>query len=217
VRPKRTARAVAYYSLKSKVACIFSREVSLVGKCASRQTARPKYDDTSNRTVHARVPSFSAGGTGTHVQELVQGLRRYNCTTHVFSFASDSAAVLYTDDRVRIRDWRPKRFSPLTTLSEVNARGAKSAAEIYSMDRCPHIVHGHSYLAQGAAEATRDLFRVPLISTVHGLVKSIYRRLGTPPPEALTRSEAALCHRSDYLITVSKAMRQDIQDSYMFF
>src|SRR5258708_25805336 len=113
-------------------------------------------------------PPFSLGGTGTHVQELVQGLKRYNCTTHVFSYASDSAAVLYTGDPgTHFVTGGLSGSRPLTRLSELNAKGAKAAAETYSMDRCPHIVHGHSCLAQGAAEATRDLFRVPLISTVH--------------------------------------------------
>ncbi len=161
-------------------------------------------------------PPFALGGTGTHVEELVQGLKKFDCETHVFSYAEDSSASNYNNDATAhfVTNGLNGSAPAARTLTEVNAKGAAAAAETYPTEQGPHIVHCHNCLAYGAAEATKELFRIPLVSTVHALFKTIYERLGTPGSEEILRSEAASCQGSDYLITVSKAMLEDIHSHY---
>lgn len=160
-------------------------------------------------------PPFSIGGTGTHVRELVQGLKRLDCETHVFSYAVDKSASNYNNDDAHFVTKDLDYASPAAgIMSEINAKGARVAAEVYGANRSPHIVHCHSCLAYGAAEATKNLFRVPLVSTAHMLFKTMHERAGTHTSVEISRSEAAACQGSDCIIAVNKGMREDIHYRY---
>ncbi len=89
-------------------------------------------------------------------------------------------------------------------LNQVCVKYAKNLLVEYNQR--PDIIHCHEWHGFPAAQQLRELFKIPVVATVHLLQHPVQGSWGVMTPPEIIKQERELCRGADALITVSNSM-----------
>ena len=171
--------------------------------------------------ITSEYPPYAESGLGTHVSILGTGLRQFGCELYVAAYSPDRECE-FADDNLQVK-WVS------VPPAELHHDGAVQAAGIQRLNReiiraalslvgnghfPPEIIHCHDWYVFPAALHLKQRFNVPLVSTLHLLLKPYMACIGEQVPEVQAELEGLMCNASDCLIAVSDALRQDARTYY---
>ncbi|MHC1591516.1 MAG: glycosyltransferase family 4 protein [Candidatus Helarchaeales archaeon] len=98
----------------------------------------------------------------------------------------------------------------ITMNSSMRDRAIDLIKEIDGVD----IIHSHDWLAAIAGISLKNLFRIPLISTIHSTEIGRRRGLHDDGQRMIHDIEARLCYESWRVITCSQYMKKEVQSNF---
>ena len=144
---------------------------------------------------------LTAGGTGTHVYELAQGLSKRQHQIYILSLRPYEEAFF---------------LEPNITFCCTPSAADYIAAinRLFEHSAPPDIVHCHNLVCFPLASILCERFPCRLVSTVHGVVRPLADRLGCSAMPKAIKLETRLCLESQRVICVSHAVRHDVRAMY---
>lgn len=171
--------------------------------------------------ISSEYPPEGVGGLGTHVFELTKGLSRANCDVTVFA-PSDFETKIYREPNITVhmvggRASKPIQGVPSWRLkfNRLNSLCVSYASKLLtsSISR-PDIIHCHEWHGFPAAKQLRQMFKIPVIGTVHLLQHPVQSWWGVETPLEIVNQERQFCRSADALITVSESMLKLIMSTH---
>jgi glycosyltransferase involved in cell wall biosynthesis len=153
------------------------------------------------------------GGLGTHVFELTNGLSRVDCDVTVFA-PSNSGTRIHREPNITIHmvagiAGAPNQSGPSWRLkfNRLNSICVSYASNLIKNSNFrPDIIHCHEWHGFPAAKQLRQMFKIPVIGTVHLLQHPVQSSWGVETPLEIVNQEKQFCRNADALITVSESM-----------
>lgn len=171
--------------------------------------------------LSSEYPPEMVGGLGTHVYELSRELARLG--TKVTVLAPSLFAREVTDGpnltvHFFERDFESRIETPAHEMQwfvELNKKCMLYARRLVKRTGMrPDIIHCHDWHGLPAAHQLGRLLGVPVIGTAHLLQNPAAHWWGDKVSPEVVKQERALCRTADGLITVSRSMKQLIQDTH---
>lgn len=164
-------------------------------------------------------PPRIVGGLGRHVHRLSLGLAELGHEVHVVTRAHPEAPAEEYLDGVHVV--RAGDYPPMITFNDLvpwvlqfNVAVQEAATKLL-LEHEIDIVHAHDWLVAYAAAAIKNIFEVPLVSTVHA---TEYGRHQGYLPEAMNKLihqvEWWLTYEARRVITCSEYMRGQVHDIF---
>lgn len=171
--------------------------------------------------ISSEYPPEGVGGLGTHVFELTNGLGRADCEVTVFA-PSNSATRIYREPNITVhmvagKANTPNRSVPSWRLkfNRLNSVCVSYASNLINNSTLrPDIIHCHEWHCFPAANQLRQMFKIPVIGTVHLLQHPVQSWWGVETPLEIVNQERQFCRSADALITVSDSMLKLIRSTH---
>jgi starch synthase len=175
--------------------------------------------------ITPEYPPETLGGLGTHVFELATGLDRMDCNIHIFTYTLQQFRVrresnitvhsIAGNPPVETSASAPPEPSWVEEVLKVNKRFVEYGKEVLAQtEQRPEVIHCHDWLSFPGAHELREIFKCPLITTIHLLNHPLRDWLGLLPEPELFEQERRACLESDLVITVSNSMKTLIMETH---
>ena len=184
-------------------------------------TSSPGDPSLSVMIFSPEYPPNAVGGLGTHVFELATGLGCAGCRVNILTPTLE-ASSRHTAGNVTVHQISMSNipYDSSRTGMEKFFQVCHNRALLYGKTLIsrygygPDLIHCHDWTSFSAAYQLGQMFKIPVVGTVHLLYKPLRRWWGEPIFDESVRKEESLCRQSDTLITVSQLMREIICDTY---
>lgn len=161
------------------------------------------------------------GGLGTHVTNLVKELsRNKNIELTVATFKYPNATKIGT--RLDLPGVNTIEASPNFETNDIGhfyqiiQANYQLIGEIIQMDKEYDIIHAHDFLVAHAALTLKEIFRIPLITTLHDTLIgrfASYENLDSHG-KYYSKLQRELVDKSNYVICCSESMKMEIRNFY---
>jgi glycosyltransferase involved in cell wall biosynthesis len=165
------------------------------------------------------TPSVS-GGVGTYVYELARGLAGAGCKVTVLAYTPGQGSELREPNlTVHLVPPSPALLAQSTQMSLVRSVCAFNEDLITAGRRCiaeerPDVIHFHQWHTHLAARQLGREFDIPVVGTSHHLSDPTERWWDQDPDPEMLVQERSFYDGSTPVITVAKAMRRLIHQTY---
>lgn len=166
--------------------------------------------------VSTEYPPNIVGGLGRHVDELSNALAGQNYEVVLLTIASDEKP-LYEKPIPNLHVYRiqslQQKHKSLTEWT-MNHNSAFVQFLLNNKHIEYDIVHVHDWLTGGAGRSIQNLFKVPLIATIHATEQGRVKEISTPLQKFIHREENLLVHAADRVIVCSDYMLKEVTEQF---
>ncbi|WP_198508484.1 glycosyltransferase [Bacillus xiapuensis] len=162
-------------------------------------------------------PPRIVGGLSRHVHDLSKALCYQEVEVYVVTAACPGQPAYETDEGVHVFRTGPLHACEpdfLTWIADLNGCLLRKAVEIIG-ENSIQIIHAHDWLVGHAALVSRQLFQIPLITTVHATEYGRNNGIFTEMQTAIYQKEKSLFDQSDRLIVCSQPMKEEVLSWYL--
>ncbi|MGP3667663.1 MAG: glycosyltransferase family 4 protein [Candidatus Bathyarchaeota archaeon] len=163
-------------------------------------------------------PPRIVGGIASHVYELSRNLSMLGVDVTIITFSSPETKKYENMDgveifRVPLYDFPAPDFASKILMGNLNIK--QKAIEILkaSKDK-PKIIHAHDWLVAIAAISLKNLFKIPLVTTIHSTEYGRTNGLPSNYNKMIHQIESWLVSESLKVICCSKYMSQSIRKEF---
>ncbi|MBM7650043.1 glycosyltransferase involved in cell wall biosynthesis [Bacillus ectoiniformans] len=162
-------------------------------------------------------PPRIVGGLSRHVHDLAKALVNAGKNVYIVTAAHEGAPSFENDEGVfvyRTGPLHPGEPDFMKWVADLNACLLRKAAELIEMKNI-QLLHAHDWLVSHAAITCKELFDIPLVTTIHATEYGRNNGIFTDIQRQISSKEKELIHCSDSLIVCSQHMKEEVQAYYL--
>jgi glycosyltransferase involved in cell wall biosynthesis len=157
-------------------------------------------------------PPRIVGGIARHVAELYPEITRFGHEVHLLTVEFGSAPKYEVVDRVYVHrvPVAPANdfFHWIANMNEsMGNHGGKLIKEEGSFD----LIHAHDWLVADAAIALKEIFKIPLVATIHATEYGRYNGIYSQEQSYISGKEELLAYNAWRIIVCSQYMRYELE------
>jgi glycosyltransferase involved in cell wall biosynthesis len=171
--------------------------------------------------VSWEFPPHIVGGMGRHVADIAPALAAHGIDLHIVTPlvedapAQEQLAEGLTVHRVAAAPHTGKGAEIVAAMQHANTNLQRAGLVLHQQLGGFDLIHGHDWLVAYSSVALKYALKRPLVTTIHSLERG--RMQGTLAGEqslAINGTEWWLTYEANHIITVSRYMAQQLQDTF---
>jgi glycosyltransferase involved in cell wall biosynthesis len=167
-------------------------------------------------------PPYLVGGLGTHVYNLSINLVRSGVDLSLFAFKPAGSKKIENVEGIKVfRFAYPEMLACCGRRSEIIIENElfslnilKNIEKTLRLIGCPDILHVHDWMGASLGLVLKEIFQIPLVTTLHVTSKELERLYPLGIYGNLAEKERLLTVKSDRIICCSKAMVNEVKGHY---
>lgn len=164
-------------------------------------------------------PPRSIGGISTHVYNLSHSLTKAGNEVHVVTCEIEGSAAYEDDYGVRVH--RVKPFDIVAGdfaqwVNHLNYAMIEKAISILKKEGKFDLIHAHDWLVGYAAKTVKDIFNLPLVTTIHSTEHGRNNGIHTDLQRYIASVENFIINESSKLICCSNYMKEQVLSQFNF-
>ncbi|PLS15233.1 hypothetical protein CVD28_23175 [Bacillus sp. M6-12] len=162
-------------------------------------------------------PPNIVGGLSRHVHGLAQAMAENGHEIHVITTQAEGLIEYQLAEGIHIHGVIPPAGQGEEFLPWIGGLNIAMAAKIRTLcesGSLPDLIHAHDWLVAAAAITSKELFNIPLISTIHATEHGRNNGIHTKLQQSIHLLEEEMISSSDKIVVCSEFMKQELQDIF---
>ncbi|RFU64286.1 glycosyltransferase [Peribacillus saganii] len=162
-------------------------------------------------------PPNVVGGLARHVHGLARAMAEDGHEIYVITTRAEGLSEYELVEGIHVHTVTPNAGQDHEFLAWIGSLNIAIMTKIRSLcekGSLPDIIHAHDWLVAAAAITARELYDIPLISTIHATEHGRNNGIHTKLQQSIHLLEEELISNSDKIIVCSEFMKQELQDIF---